>query len=199
MYYTNSIRWNREVLAYLVGIGLGDGNLSNPNSRCVRFRVSCDLKYTFLITEIIAAINYILPESKIDIIKRPSNCIDISSYSNYWETILGWKAGQGSKYIQNAKVPDWIWIKDEYITACLKGLIETDGSVYTDRGYPMVMFTNTVKDLATDVYQMIKWLGYDPNIYHFQPKSKYNSKYTYHVRLSKNVRDFLNIVKPLKA
>lgn len=36
MYYTKPIRWNREILAYLVGVSLGDGNLSKPNGRSVR-------------------------------------------------------------------------------------------------------------------------------------------------------------------
>jgi DNA-binding transcriptional regulator WhiA len=199
LYKTKPIIWNREVLAYLVGIGLGDGNLSKPNGRSVRLRVSCDLKYPFLTTEIIGALYYVLPESKVGIVERTGRCLDISSHSNYWEMILGWKANEGSKYIQNATVPEWIWCKDEYIKACLKGLIETDGSIYYDRGYPMVMFTNIVADLAKDVFQMMNWLGFQPRIYDLIPKSKFNVKRIYHVRLAKNVQEFLNLVQPLKA
>ena len=199
MHSTKPIRWNREVLAYLVGIGLGDGNLSNPNGRCPKLRISCDTKYPFLITEIMGAINHILPESKIGIAHKPGNCLDIISYSKYWEIILGWKAGEGSKFDQNAKVPHWIWIKDEYVIACLKGLIESDGCVYSDRGYPMVVFTNTVKDLALQVHALMELLGFKPRTYHLVPKSKFKVKRIYHVRLSKNVQEFLNIVQPLKA
>ncbi len=199
MYYTKPIVWNREVLAYLIGVALGDGNLSKVNGRVTRLRVTCDIKYTFLITEIIAALKFVLPESSIGIVGNHRKCLNIVSYSNHWETILGWKAQKGSKYEQNSNVPEWVWCKDEYIKACLKGLIETDGSIYHDRGYPMVMFTNIVEDLAKDVWYMMKWLGFEPRMYDFMPKSKFNSKRTYHVRLSCKVQEFLNIVKPLKA
>ncbi len=199
MYNTKPIVWNREVLAYLIGIGLGDGNLSKPNGRTVRLRVSCDLKYPFLITEIIAAIQYVLPESKVGVVERPGQWIDISSHSNYWEGILGWKVGQGPKHEQNVRIPDWIWCQERYVKACLRGLIETDGSIYYDRGYPMVMFVNIVKGLAYDVETMMKWLGFNPHTYTFMPRSKFNSRKIYHVRLSKNVQEFLNLVQPLKA
>ncbi len=199
MYYTKPVKWNREVLAYLVGVGLGDGNLSKVNGRAVRLRISCDLKYPFLITEIIAAIKYVLPESSVGLVPNSRRCVNIVSYSNYWETILGWKALLGSKFAQNARVPDWIWYKDEYVKACLKGLIETDGSIYNDRGYPMVMFTNVVKDLAMDVFEMMQWLGYKPKVYSMLPKSEFNRQRFYHVRLSRQVQDFLNLIQPVKA
>lgn len=198
MYFVKPIVWNREVLAYLVGVALGDGNLSKINNRSTRLRISCDTNYPLLITEIIGAINYILPESKIDLINRKDNCIDISSYSNYWELILGWNSSS-SKWSQNATVPKWIFYKEEYVKACLKGLIETDGSIYYDRGYPMVMFTNTIADLSRHVYLMIKWLGFSPRMYDFVPASKFKSKRIYRVRLSKQVSDFLNLIQPVKA
>lgn len=94
--------------------------------------------------------------SKISISKTVSRCVVISSYSNHWENILGWKADDGSKFQQNARVPNWIWCQDRYIKSCLAGLIETDGCIYYDRGYAMVMFTNTVSDLAHDVMKMMK-------------------------------------------
>ena len=199
MHKTKPIIWNREVLAYLVGLGLGDGNLSKTNNRSVRLRISCDLRYPFLITEIISAISYILPESKISLVNRKTKSLDICSYSNHWESIMGWKADSGNKFIQNSSVPDWIFYKDEYIKACLKGLLETDGSIYNDRSYTMVMFVNTIPDLAKNVYQMMKWLGFSPRMYDFLPNTRFNSKRIFHVRLSKNVEEFLNLIQPVKA
>jgi hypothetical protein len=199
MYKTKPMVWNREVLAYLVGIALGDGNLSNLNGRCVRLRISCDLQYPFLITQIIAALQYVLPESAVNIVNKRTRCLDLCSYSVYWEDILGWKASKGSKFAQSASVPKWIWYKDEYIIACLKGLLETDGSIYNDRGYPMVMFANIVPDLAKNVFHMMKWLGFRPRIYNFIPTTKFNSQRLYHVRLSSKVPQFLGLVQPLKA
>ena len=39
-------------LAYIIGIALGDGNLSNPNKRAVRLRITCDTGYPGLIENI---------------------------------------------------------------------------------------------------------------------------------------------------
>jgi hypothetical protein len=35
----------KSYLAYLKEIALGDGNISNPNGRAFRMRITCDLKY----------------------------------------------------------------------------------------------------------------------------------------------------------
>lgn len=75
-----------------------------------------------------------------------------------------------------------------FIRACLRGLIQTDGSIYSDRGYKMVNFTNNIKMLADDVKDMIEKLGYQPKIYQTKQRSG-NPKYT--VRLSRGVDDFV--------
>lgn len=194
-----SIIWNREVLSYLIGVSLGDGNLSKLNNRSVRLRIFCDAKYPKLINKIKSKLEYILPLNKVNISKARNNCITISSYSNLWEGILEWKSGYGTKYDQSVRVPKWIWSQDRYVISCLEGLLETDGTIYYDRGYPMVMFISICEGLSYDVDQMFKWLGFESRIYSFVPKTKYNSKKLYHVRLSKNVKVFLNTVHPIKA
>lgn len=40
----NMNKEDKRNLAYVIGIAFGDGNLSNPNGRAVRLRVSCDKK-----------------------------------------------------------------------------------------------------------------------------------------------------------
>lgn len=191
--------YNRKIIAYLIGVALGDGNLSNPNGRAVRLRISCDSKYPELIKRISKSIKTILPENKIGLVKSGENCINISSYSNIWESLLGWNANNGSKFDQGISTPPWIWFKQDYIIACLRGLLETDGSVYSDRGYKAVMFTNIIPDLADDVFQMFKLLGFEPKMYSFIPKSKFKVQKIFRVRLSKNVQQFLNLIGPLKV
>jgi DNA-binding transcriptional regulator WhiA len=193
-----SFIYNKETIAYLIGVALGDGNLSNPNGRATRLRVSCDLKYPKLIDRITKAIDKVLPSNKIALVKTPGNCVNISSYSNKWESILGWKAKGGSKFKQNVSTPAWVWVKLDYLIPCLKGLLETDASLYSDRGYQAIMFTNIIPELADDVYQMITLLGFNPKIYTFTPKSNFRVQQIFRVRLSKDVNKFLNIIGPLK-
>jgi DNA-binding transcriptional regulator WhiA len=45
---SKSINPNKELQSYIIGLALGDGNLSNPNGRALRLRISCDKKYPFL-------------------------------------------------------------------------------------------------------------------------------------------------------
>ena len=74
---------NKRVVAYVVGVALGDGNLSNPNGRAVRLRVTCDKKYPYLITKIEKAIRIVAPQNKVGRINRDTN-MDVYCYSNGW-------------------------------------------------------------------------------------------------------------------
>jgi len=89
----------------------------------------------------------------------------------------------------------------KYQINCLKGLIETDGCIYFDRGYKMMMFSTIIPKLANDVFKMINSLDFSPNIYRIKRgTNKYNfdQKIIYRIRLSKNVSDFLSLVRPEK-
>src|SRR4030042_3368563 len=122
-------------LAYIIGAALGDGNLSNPNKRAARLRITCDKKYNSVINNFTQSIQIILPTNKVSITNRKDNCVDISCYANKWEKLLGWKADGGSKYDQNVRIPKWIATNKKFILICLRGLFETDGSIYMDRKY----------------------------------------------------------------
>lgn len=201
-YFRNTIlNENKLLQSYIIGVAIGDGNLSNPNGRAIRLRITCDKKYPLLIKRIINSLQSLLPQNKVSIAKRKEGCLDISVYSNHLEKILGWKAKRGSKFIQNVSILPWINKNRKYQINCLKGLIETDGCIYFDRGYKMMMFSTIIPKLANDVFKMINSLGFSPNIYKIKRKTNpynFNQKIIYRVRLSKNVSEFLNIVRPEK-
>ena len=187
----------KETLAYVVGVAIGDGNLSNPNGRATRLRITCDKKYSLLIDRIRKAIQVVLPQNKVSLQHRTETYLDISCYSNKWEGLLGWKVGQGSKYDQNVSVPTWIKQNKKYSTYCLKGLLETDGCIYMDRGYKMVNFVTIIPDLAHDVMSIISDLGFRAHLYDMQPKG-FNCKRRYNIRVSKNVENFIQEINLIK-
>lgn len=78
---------------------------------------------------------------------------------------MPWRVGSGSKIAQQARVPDWIKANKAYSIACLRGLLQTDGSIYRDRGYLMVNFVNHIAPLADDVRNMLEALGFHPRMY----------------------------------
>lgn len=197
----NILNPDKELQAYVIGLALGDGNLSNPNGRAIKLRITCDKKYPLLIKRIFNALELLFPDNKVNIVEKDRGCLDVYVYSNHLEGLLGWKAKDGSKFVQKISVPPWIMENDTYKINCIKGLIETDGSIYCDRGYKMMMFTTVIPSLAKNFYQMVISLGFNPRFYKIERKSNpYNFKQQtlYHIRLSKNVEKFLQLVKPEK-
>jgi DNA-binding transcriptional regulator WhiA len=184
---------NREIntiLAYLVGASLGDGNLSCLNRRSTRLRISCDTKYPNLINYLVKKIRLLLPRNRASVVKKEGRCIDVSSYSNHWEAWLGWTAHNGSKHVQNVGVPDWIKIDQSYSIECLRGLFQTDGSIYIDRGYTMVNFVSIIPRLARDVFSMTRQLGFTTHMYAIRGAK--NTRYN--IRISKNVAEFIRTI-----
>ena len=179
---------NKKLQAYIIGVALGDGNLSNPNGRAVRLRISCDKKYPLLIKHFVNSLQSLLPKNKIGIVGRGKNCVDISVYSNHLPKLMGWEWSDGPKDKQNVGVPNWIKKDKNLAKECLRGLFQTDGSIYKDRDYLMVNFVNVSPKLSNDVFKMLKQLGYQPNLQKFK---QINGKIKHTIRLAKNVQKFI--------
>jgi len=90
---------------------------------------------------------------------------------------MPWVVGKGSKAQQGARVPSWVKFDSVYAKDCLRGLIQTDGCIYTDRGYQMVNFVNNVKGMAEDARDMLTLLGFHPSFNSFRLPNG-NTKYT---------------------
>lgn len=185
-------------LAYIIGVALGDGNLSNPNGRAVRLRITCDAKYPLLAESITSALQDVFPKNKVSIVYNPkkSTYFNISVYSNKLNEYMPWRVGKGSKLHQHAHVPDWIRNHKKYTKQCLRGLLQTDGSIYRDRGYLMVNFTNHVKELADDVYSMLELIGFRPTM------SKTSAKkggYKYCVRIARKAKELTETLELSKS
>lgn len=195
--FPKPISLDKDLRAYVVGLALGDGNLSNPNGRAQKLRITCDARYTRLAQRIAIALQSLLPQNKVSFVKKQANAFDIVCHSNHWEDLLGWKAGKGSKREQHAAVPKWIFDRESYKINCVRGLIETDGTIYDDRGYQMVMFCNTSPELVEDVHKLIRSLGFTPHVYRIERMLPHHT--AYHVRLSRRVIEFLNLIRADKS
>lgn len=186
---------NKHKLAYVVGLALGDGNLSNPNGRAVRLRITCCNDYPELTERIQRSVQEVMPSNRVSTHPHKGNCVNVSCYSNQWESLLGWKWDKGSKCNQNVGVPSWIKESREYSIECIRGLIETDGSIYYDRGYMMVNIVTSIPRLAEDIIGIITSLGYSVRCY----KLKTTHRIRYNIRLSKNVEGFLSLTGATKT
>lgn len=185
---------DKKLHAYIVGLALGDGNLSNSNGRAVRLRITCDKKYPKLYKHIFKSLQKFLPDNKVSIFNRKTY-LDIYCYSNKLEELLGWKAKGGSKFKQKVKMPDWILKSKEFTKECLRGIIQTDGSIFKDRKYTHVNVVSQIPELANSVKEAMEDIGYKPNMQVF--KSKTGDKFT--IRISKNVDKFIKDIKLWKS
>lgn len=184
-----AVSGDKKLRAYIIGLALGDGNLSNPNGRAIRLRITCDKKYPELCRHIRKSLADLLPSNVVSLVnRRGESCVDISCYSNSLEDILGWKARGGSKYDQDVKIPNWILEDQEFTKECLRGLIQTDGSIYKDRGYLMINITTVIKPLAVSIVTAIQNIGYKPNI----QKRIEIEKEKYVIRISKDSQKFID-------
>ncbi len=175
---------------------MGDGNLSSPNGRVTRLRITCDIQYPDIIADITRSLSRLFPNNSVSHVNRTDSCIDISVYSNTLNECMPWKVGKGSKYYQQARVPDWIFENTSYIKSCLQGLLQTDGSLYKDRGYTMVNFTTISEVLARDVFYMMTHLDYWPKKYQTLQN---NGNVKYSIRLSKSVDAFVREISFYKS
>lgn len=73
----------------------------------------------------------------------------------------------------------------------MRGLLQTDGSIYKDRNYTMVNFVSTTAALSNDVFNMIEILGYAPNMQKLKQK---NGKIKHTIRIAKNSEKFIKEV-----
>ena len=187
----------KNVLAYITGVALGDGNLSNPNGRAIRLRVTCDAKYPRLAEHIVSNLRLLLPKNKVSIVKAhgKETYFNISVYSNKFAMWLPWKVGHGTKLQQLARVPSWIRNHKTFSKECLRGLLQTDGCIYKDRGYLMVNFTNYVEPLAIDVFEMLQEAGFRPTI----SKVTAGTNFKYCVRVARNTQKLIDTLRLFKS
>lgn len=189
---------SRDSLAYIIGVALGDGNLSNPNGRATRLRITCDAKYPLLAENISSTLKEIFPSNRVSMVYLPhkSTYFNISVYSNKLNVYMPWRVGKGTKVQQHARVPAWIRTTKRYTKHCLRGLLQTDGSIYRDRGYLMINFTNHTKELADDVLLMLKQIGFKPTMSKTLAK---NGGYKYCVRVARNSEALLEAIQLFKS
>ncbi len=155
-------------LAELFGIILGDGHLEvykKDNARCYALKIAGNLSQDYeYLSEYISKLF-------ISIFKEPGKIREIPKKNEIFLTIhgknlikmlneLGLKSG--NKKINNQNIPDWIKKNNSFLEACLRGLIDTDGSVHhisrKNRNL-RICFTSYIPNLIEDVHKSLNKLN----------------------------------------
>lgn len=160
-----------EALAEFVGIVLGDGGISDRQVTITLHRVD-DKEYAGFVSKIIETLFDIKPG-----IHHEKNALadDIvisrTGIVEYLEK-LGLK--RGSKVKNQIDIPKWIKDNRKFLIACVRGLVDTDGSIFDHkyisggRGYvyKKLQFTSHSKPLVMSVYGALKGVGLSPGFYY---------------------------------
>lgn len=142
--------------AYLLGLYLGDGNISLHRRGVERLRIVLDQRYPNIIDECYGAMRAMRRggDRKVCFAHLPG-CIEVSSYWKHWSCLFP-QHGPGPKNSRRIKLTDW---QDRILKAhsglLLRGLIHSDGwrgqNCALVRGkryeYPRYQFSNTSTDI----------------------------------------------------
>lgn len=148
----------RCAYAYLLGIYLGDGYLAKLG-RVYKLRIALDAKYPGIIQSCSDAIQSLLPDNRIDVVKcmagekenRYLSSVEVTCYYKYWLQVFP-QHGVGSKHTRKIELTDWQQrIVDVYPLEFFRGLYHSDGSrsqnIVKGRNYPRYQFTNFSPDI----------------------------------------------------
>lgn len=167
--YTNSITKPEESadLAEFIGIMLGDGGLTH--FQCIIYLHSeIDKEFAYyvsnLMNKLFGITSKIYTHKKHKVLRVSVSSVNLVKY------LVSKGLSLGNKVYLQVGVPLWILSNEEYIKACIRGLIDTDGSfilhkykikekVYT---YPKISFSNRSEPLLEFVYQGLRKLGFNP-------------------------------------
>lgn len=155
-------------LAEFVGIMLGDGGIS-PRQLTITLHKEDDKEYgTFvvsLIEELFDVSASVRPSPK----EAATNyVISRTELVHFCVNNVGLK--QGDKIRQQVDVPKWIKRDRQYMIACVRGLIDTDGCVFTHQysvrkkqyKYKKLGFSSRSKPLLVFVFSALKRFGLHP-------------------------------------
>lgn len=194
-------------LAEMIGIILGDGNLYDDGRKYL-LRVTSNRieeeefrKYTKNIMTQIFKIN---PKSYS---KKNQNATDLVIQNKIIvKSLIEKGLIPGNKVKNQVSVPDWIKRKKEYTIACLRGIFDTDGSVYlrnTQKSFGL-NFKNGSLPLVIDFKEMCESLGIEtqkipkPKTYHDPKTGKISKAYQVTIENKFQIAKFLYIIKPKK-
>lgn len=148
-------------LAEFIGILIGDGSLSKYHIG-VTLHSEDDLAYSQYVTGLILKLFKIQP--KIYARKGKQAIVIVVARKLLVDYLHSLGLPIGNKIKQNIGIPTWILKNKQYARACMRGLMDTDGSVfihkYKSKGkiyeYKKISFTSASSNLRQGVFEILR-------------------------------------------
>ncbi len=156
-------------LAEFIGIMMGDGGLSERQVVITLHHID-DLAYSKYVIGLMERLFKVLP-SVYHSLKNSVNDI-VLSRSDLVDHLHSLGLPLGNKVKQQFDIPDWIKTNRRYVIACVRGLVDTDGSVFTHSykvkgkwyAYKKLGFTSASEPLRYSVAKILADLGMSPRM-----------------------------------
>tara|TARA_Y100000034_G_C6718401_1_gene317707 strand:- start:21 stop:680 length:660 start_codon:yes stop_codon:yes gene_type:complete len=153
-----------EELAEFIGIMLGDGNISRYNGAySVRIAGNSITDREYFL-KYVRHLAYKLFKVRMGIyFFKKSNSFHLTiANKDLVHTLEYFGLKAGNKLKNNVSIPNWVFKSDKYLKACIRGLIDTDGTVLpiTGRNYTYVWFTSGIPNLRKSFEKAMSKLGY---------------------------------------
>jgi len=158
-----------EQLAEFVGIMLGDGSIT-PRQVRVTVHYKDDRAYSLLIKRLMQQLFKVVPTRSIQP-KRGTATVTISrtllvQFCHSIGLVIG------NKIKQQIDIPQWIFTDRCFQIACIRGLIDTDGCIFSERHtingkqycYPRLSLVSASAPLRQSVFTILQGLDFLPKI-----------------------------------
>lgn len=115
-------------LAEFFGIMMGDGGINNPWQANVTLNATADKHYAGYVARLCKSLFGIAPVMRK---RKSSNAVVLQlSSTTIVDFLVENGLCRGNKLKQGLQIPQWILTNAEYRTACVRGLVDTDGCIY---------------------------------------------------------------------
>lgn len=154
-------------LAEFMGILFGDGHVGKYQTT-VTLDSKTDAEYIDYIVEYIQKHFHITPGTRK---RKDARAIEIYISSvSFSRQMVQHGMKDGNKIKKGFRIPQWIFQSNTYLKVFIRGLFDTDGSVYMDRkmvrgkpyAYSGIAITSASPDLRNDIVRAFKQLGFSP-------------------------------------
>ncbi|MBU6321350.1 MAG: hypothetical protein KGI78_02625 [Patescibacteria group bacterium] len=157
-------------LAEFCGIMLGDGGISNRQVSITLHGID-DRAYGVFVKKLMYKLFGIIPARYM---KKDCRAFALVVSRTELVTFLTEDAGlvRGNKVRQAVDIPDWIKANPDYAMACLRGLVDTDGCIFTHRyrvkgtqySYKKLSFTNASDRLRLSAARILSACNLYPRL-----------------------------------
>jgi len=154
--------------AYLLGLYLGDGDITSHARGVFRLRVTLDSRYPDIVSCASCAMKDVLPGNRVSVHARTdSRAVAVTCYSKSWPELMP-QHGPGRKHQRAIALHPWQRrITHSFPQELVRGLIHSDGCRFVARQrvgrrvyeYPRYCFSNVSEDIQQIFCEHLDLLG----------------------------------------